>query len=412
MSIRVVVTGAGMVTPAGLDSSTTFDRVLTGRSATGADLSARVVGFDPTRWIDPREVRRIDRVGHFGLVAAGQAIAQAGLVRSDETADGDHRSPPVDLQRVAVVVGSGVGGLGTLEDGVETRVTKGDHRVGPLLVPMMMANATAGLIALRYGFSGAALAVATACASGANSIGEGVHLIRSGRADVVVAGGSEAAITPTCLAGFARMGALSSRRHDPTGASRPFDRDRDGFVMGEGAGILVLESEEHAARRGATPIGEVAGYGATCDAHHLTAPDPAGEGALASMVLALADAGLQPSDVGHVNAHGTSTPLNDRAEADALATLFSGPTPPVTSSKGVTGHLIGAAGAVEAVVGLMAARAGTVPPVANLTDPDVNPAVDLVRDEPRAIRNPVVLSNSFGFGGHNAALVLIAHPAP
>jgi 3-oxoacyl-[acyl-carrier-protein] synthase II len=302
-----------------------------------------------------------------------------------------------------------VGGLTTLEEGVATRIERGADRVGPLVVPMMMPNATAGLIALRHGFRGAALAVATACASGANSIGEGMQLIRSGRADVVVAGGSEASITPTALAGFARMGALSGRRHAPAGASRPFDRDRDGFVMGEGAGIVVLESAEHAARRGAEVLGEVAGYGATCDAHHVTSPDPTGAGALAAMAEALADAGLAPTDVGHVNAHGTSTPLNDRAEAGALATLFGGPTPPVTSTKGTTGHLVGAAGAVEAVIGLLAARRGLVPPVANLADPDVNPSVDLVRDEPRPIDGGVVLSSSFGFGGHNACLVFARH---
>ncbi|NLD76665.1 MAG: beta-ketoacyl-[acyl-carrier-protein] synthase family protein [Acidimicrobiales bacterium] len=401
-SPAVVVTGVGVVSPAGLDAHTTFDHVLAAKGVTTAELTAPVVDFDPTCWIDPREVRRIDRVGQFGLAAAAEAIAQAGLTTNGST---------VDPRRVAVVVGSGVGGLTTLEDGVETRVTKGSHRVGPLLVPMMMPNATAGLIALRHGFRGAALAVATACASGANSIGEGMHLIRSGRADVVVAGGSEAAITPTALAGFARMGALSSRTSDPAGASRPFDRDRDGFVMGEGAGIVVLESEDHATRRGATILGEVAGYGATCDAHHLTAPDPTGQGALESMRLAIADAGLDPRSIGHVNAHGTSTPLNDRAESDALVALFGGPTPPVTSTKGVTGHLVGAAGAVEAVIGLLSARSGRVPPVANLTDPDVDPDVDLVRDEPRSINGTVVLSNSFGFGGHNAALVLIARPS-
>ena len=401
---RVVVTGMGVVSPAGATAEAAYHHVLTGRSCTGPDLTAPVVDFDPADWLDPREVRRVDRVGHFGLAAAAEAIAQAGLHDPDRGAD-------IDPRRVAVVVGSGVGGLTTLEDGVATRVTRGPERVGPLLVPMMMPNATAGLIALHHGFRGAALAVATACASGANSIGEAAALIRAGRADVVVAGGSEAAITPTALAGFARMGALSRRHHDPAGASRPFDRDRDGFVMGEGAGIVVLERADHAERRGATVLGEVAGYGATCDAHHLTAPDPAGEGALACMEEALADAGISPAEVSHVNAHGTSTPLNDKAESDALVRLFGGTTPPVTSTKGVTGHLVGAAGAVEAVLGLLSARHGLVPPVANLTDPDVDPAVDLVRGEPRPVTGRVVLSNSFGFGGHNASLVLVAHPA-
>jgi 3-oxoacyl-[acyl-carrier-protein] synthase II len=402
----VVVTGLGAVTPAGGTAMSTFQRTLTGHGCTDENLTAPVTDFDPSSVLDPREARRVDRVGQFGLVAADEALAQAGLSGPDRLPD-----PGLDPTRVAVVVGSGVGGLITLEEGVSTRVTRGTDRVSPLLIPMMMSNATAGLIALHHGFRGPALAVATACASGANSIGEGAALIRAGRADVVVAGGAEAAITPTALAGFARMGALSRRHHDPHGASRPFDRDRDGFVMGEGAGIVVLESEEHARRRGAATIGEVAGYGATCDAHHITAPDPTGAGALACMEAALADAGMTPAQVGHVNAHGTSTPLNDRAESEALVRLFGGSTPPVTSTKGVTGHLVGAAGAVEAILTLLSARHGLVPPVANLDDPDVDHRVDLVRNRPRRNDDKVALSNSFGFGGHNASLVLVAHPA-
>ena len=400
---RVVVTGMGAVTPAGPTAAATYARVSEGRGCTGTDLTAPVTDFDPSTVLDPREARRVDRVGQFGLVAAAEALGQAGLVNGD-------RPAALDPTRVAVVVGSGGGGLGTLEDGVATRVTRGSERVGPLLVPMMMPNATAGLIALHHGFRGPALAVATACASGANSIGEGAALIRSGRADVVVAGGAEAALTPTALAGFARMGALSRRTHDPAGASRPFDRERDGFVMGEGAGIVVLEREDHARERGAAVLGEVAGYGATCDAHHITSPDPSGAGAWACMVTALTDADLTPREVGHVNAHGTSTPAGDLAEATALVRLFGGPTPPVTSTKGVTGHLVGAAGAVEAIIALLAARDGMVPPVANLHDPDVDDRTDLVRDSPRPVTSPVVLSNSFGFGGHNASLVLVARP--
>jgi 3-oxoacyl-[acyl-carrier-protein] synthase II len=232
-------------------------------------------------------------------------------------------------------------------------------------------------------------------------------MIRAGRADVVVAGGVEVAITPTAMAAFARMGALSTRNDDPAGASRPFDRGRDGFVMGEGAGVAVLESADHAARRGAGVLGEVAGYGATCDAHHNTAPDTDGAGAIACMHQALADAHLAPEAIGHVNAHGTSTPLNDAAEAAALVKVFDTDGPPVTSTKGVTGHLVGAAGAVEAVIALLAAREGRVPPVPNLADPDVEPAVDLVANQPRPIAAGPVLSNSFGFGGHNASLVLV-----
>ncbi len=413
---RVVVTGVGAVTPAGPETATTLEANRAGRPAAvpittwdteghPVRFAAEITSFDPAPTIEPRDARRIDRVSQFGIVAAQEALTQAGLAGEGADLDG------IDRSRVAVVIGSGVGGILTLEDQIEVRVTKGVNRVGPLLIPMMMSNATAGLVALRHGFHGSAFSVATACASGVDSIGTAADMIRAGRADVVVAGGSEASITPTAMAAFARMGALSSRNDDPAGASRPFDRARDGFVMGEGAGIMVLESAEHAARRGATVLGELAGYGSTCDAHHITAPDPDGAGAIASMQQALADASLAPSGIGHVNAHGTSTPLNDAAESAATVKVFGPHGPPVTSTKGVTGHLVGATGAVEAIIGLLCARAGTVPPVANLSDPDVDPAVDLVRDTVRVIAVAPVLSNSFGFGGHNASLVLVPSDA-
>ncbi|CAN5853701.1 beta-ketoacyl-ACP synthase II [soil metagenome] len=409
---RVVITGVGSLTPAGGTAAATLDAVLDVRPAAApittwnteghpVTFAAQVDAVDPTELVPPREARRLDRVSHLGIVAAEEALTQAGLAGPDADLDG------IDRSRVAVVIGSGVGGILTLEDQIEVRVTRGVHRVGPLLIPMMMANATAGLVALRHGFCGAAFSIATACASGANSIGEAADMIRAGRADVVIAGGVEAAITPTAMAAFARMGALSTRNDDPAAASRPFDRDRDGFVMGEGAGVVVLESADHAARRSAIVLGEVAGYGATCDAHHITAPDADGAGAIACMHQALADAHLAPEAVGHINAHGTSTPLNDAAETAAVVKVFGADGPPVTSTKGVTGHLVGAAGAVEAVIAVLAAREGLVPPVANLTDPDVDHAVDLVRDEPRTVATAPVLSNSFGFGGHNAALVLV-----
>ncbi|MCU1358154.1 MAG: 3-oxoacyl-ACP synthase [Acidimicrobiales bacterium] len=407
----VVITGLGALTPAGPDAASTVEAVLAARPAAGpitawdaADqavpFAASIPDFDPTPWVDPRQARRIDRVALFAIAAAEEALAQAGLL----VAAGE--GPAVDPARVAVVIGTGVGGITSLEDQIAVRVERGPARVSPLLIPMMMANAAAGLVALRHGFSGPSFCVSTACASGANSIGEGVELIRSGRVDVVVAGGAEASITPTAMAAFARMGALSRRVDDPATASRPFDRGRDGFVMGEGAGILVLESADHAERRGARPLGRVAGHAATCDAHHITAPDPDGNAAVACMQLALDDAGVAPGAVGHVNAHGTSTPLNDAAEAAALAKVFGSAGPAVTSTKGVTGHLVGAAGAVEAVLALAAATTGTVAPVANLVDPDVDPTVDLVIGVPRQIGPAPVLSNSFGFGGHNASLVL------
>jgi 3-oxoacyl-[acyl-carrier-protein] synthase II len=422
---RVVVTGVGAVTPAGPDAATTWAAVLAGRPAAApitawdtdgqaVRFAAAITDFDPSPSIPPRDARRIDRVSQLGIVAADEALRQAGL--SGVTADSgvtagtdrpDRPDRPVDVTRVAVIIGSGVGGIVTLEDQIEVRVTKGVHRVGPLLIPMMMANATAGLVALRHGFRGTAFSVATACASGTDSIGVGLDLIRAGRADVVVAGGTEAAITPTAMAAFARMGALSTRNDDPAGASRPFDRDRDGFVMGEGAGVVVLESAAHAARRGATVLGELAGYGSTGDAHHITAPDPDGTGAVAAMRTALGDAGVEPAHIGHVNAHGTSTPLNDAAESLAMEHVFGSDGPPVTATKGVTGHLIGATGAVEAIVGLLAARAGAVPPIANLAEPDVPGSVDLVMGAARRIDPAPVLSSSFGFGGHNASLLVV-----
>jgi len=408
---RVVVTGVGAVTPAGPDVASTFAAILAGRSAAvpitswdteghSVRFAAEITDFDPAPLIDPRDARRIDRVSQFGIVAAEEALAQAGLL-------GEGALDDIDRTRISVVIGSGVGGIVSLEDQIEARVTKGPKRVGPMLIPMMMANATAGLVALRHGFHGSALSVATACASGNDSIGQAMDLIRAGRADVVVAGGTESSITPTAMAAFSRMGALSTRNDDPASASRPFDRGRDGFVMGEGAGIVVLESAEHAARRDATVLGEVAGYGSTCDAHHITAPDPEGAGAMASMQLAMADAGLTHDWIGHINAHGTSTPLNDKAESSATVKVFGSDGPPVTSTKGVTGHLVGATGAVEAIIGLLSAAAGTVPHVANLSDPDVDPSVDLVIGETRVIPVAPVLSNSFGFGGHNASLVVI-----
>ena len=411
---RVAITGVGTITPAG-DTETTLAAVLAARSAaapiTAWDPSDQTVrfaaaahDFDPSPWVNPREARRIDRVSLLAIAAATEAVEQAGL--AEATAAGT-----IDPGRAAVVAGSGVGGIISLEDQVGTRIERGPDRVSPFLIPMMMPNATAGLLSIRYGFHGPSLCVATACASGANSIGEAAEMIRAGRADVALAGGAEASITPTAIAAFGRMGALSARNDDPASASRPFDRDRDGFVMGEGAGFLVLERWDHAVERGATIIGELAGYGATCDAGHITAPDADGAAAIACMQQALADAGLEAGAVGHVNAHGTSTPLNDAAEADALSKVFGDAGPPVTSTKGVTGHLVGAAGAVEAVLGLRCATDGTIPPVANLADPDVNPAVDLVRDQVREVPPGPVLSNSFGFGGHNATLVLVPAPA-
>ncbi|MGI8794742.1 MAG: beta-ketoacyl-[acyl-carrier-protein] synthase family protein, partial [Acidimicrobiales bacterium] len=361
-------------------------------------FGCEVKDFDPVAYLGPKESRRQDRVAQLGFAAAADALAQAGDVRADPA-------------RCGVVMGTGVGGLITLETQVTLYAEKGAERVSPFLVPMMMANATAGLVSIQFGWTGPSLCIATACAAGNNAIGEAARLIREGTSDVVLAGGAESALTPTAISAFARMGALSGRNDEPGKASRPFDKNRDGFVMGEAAGALVLERWDLAVARGATILGELVGYGRNCDAHHITAPSPGGAGAVACMQLALDDAGLTPDQINHVNAHGTSTPLNDAAESEAISKVFGGSTPPVTSIKGVTGHLIGAAGAVEAIAALLSVRNGEVPPIANYETADPEIAADIVHGSPRAIAEGVALSNSFGFGGHNATLAIAAAPA-
>jgi 3-oxoacyl-[acyl-carrier-protein] synthase II len=400
---RVAVTGMGVKAPTGLTVDELWDGLLAARSPAApitlfdasehsVDFACEVPGFDAVPYVGPKEVRRTDRTALLGIAAAADAI-------EDATRDAPLGADPA---RCGVVAGSGVGGIRTLEDQVIGYAARGPSKVGPFLVPMMMANATAALVGIRHGFTGPNLAVATACATGANAIGEGARYIRDGMADVVVAGGVEACVTPVTMAAFARMGALS-RNPDPAVASRPFDDERDGFVMGEGAAFLVLEPWERAVARGARILGEVAGYGLTCDAHHITAPVENGAGAAAAMEMALADAGLEPAAIGHVNAHGTSTPHNDSAEAAAIAKVFGPGALPVTSGKGVTGHLIGAAGAVEAVAALLAADRGIVPPTANHHHTDL--PVDVVAGEAREIDRAPALSTSFAFGGHNVALV-------
>ena len=401
---RVVVTGVGVKTPFGQTVDDLWDGLLSGRSTarpiTLFDASEHSVGFacevpdfDPVPYVGPKEVRRTDRAALLGVTAAADAIAAAT------------EAAPFDVEplRCGVVAGSGIGGIRTLEDQVVGYAHKGPSKVGPFLVPMMMSNATAALIAIRHGFTGPNTSVSTACATGAHAIGEGARLVREGMADVVVCGGTESCITPVTIAAFARMGALS-RNPEPERASRPFDRDRDGFVMGEGAGFVVLEPYEAAVARGVPILGEVAGYGMTCDAHHITAPVEDGSGAAAAIEMALADAGLPASSIGHVNAHGTSTPHNDSAEAAAVAKVFGPGAVPVTSNKGAIGHLIGAAGAVEAIAALLAADRGVVPPTANHEGTDL--PVDVVAGEPPEIGRAPAVSTSFAFGGHNVALVL------
>jgi len=401
---RIAITGMGVKTPAGNDLETFWNTLAAADSQAATwtlidpdsvpvKFGCEVKDFDPVEYLGPKESRRQDRVAQIGFGAAADAAKQAGEIGAEPA-------------RCAVVVGTGIGGLSTLESQVGLYNEKGAERVSPFLVPMMMANATAGLVSIQYGFTGPSLCITTACAAGANAVGEAARLIREGSADVVFAGGVESSITPTAISAFARMGALSGRNDDPKRASRPFDAARDGFVMGEGAAFLVLERWDRAEARGATILGELLGYGRNCDAHHITAPSPGGAGAVACMQAALDDAGIEASKVNHINAHGTSTPLNDAAESEAAIKVFGGTPPPVTSIKGVTGHLIGAAGAVEAVAAVLSLRNGLVTPVANYETPDPEITADVVDGEPRAIGEGYALSNSFGFGGHNASLVL------
>ena len=405
---RVAVTGLGIKSPAGCDLETFWSTLLEGRSTAGpiqridvSDLpigfACEIADFDADPYLGYKEARRTDRVAQLGFGAAADALSGAG-------------DPAADPARCGVVVGTGVGGLITQEEQERELFSRGASRVSPFLVPMMMANATAALVAMKLGWTGPNFCIATACTAGSHALGEAARLIREGSADVVLAGGTEACLTPIALASFARMGALSSRSSEPERASRPFDPDRDGFVIGEGAGFLVLERLDRAEARGADIWGEIVGYGRNADAYHVTAPSPGGVGAAACMELALADAGLEPSQVAHINAHGTSTPLNDLAEGEALVKVFGEHGPPVTSIKGSVGHLIGAAGAVEAVAAFLALRDGVVSPTANhdRTDPDL--AIDVVAGAPREVAPGPVVSNSFGFGGHNASLVL-APPA-
>jgi 3-oxoacyl-[acyl-carrier-protein] synthase II len=403
---RVAVTGMGVKTPAGQDLDTFWETVRSGTPTAGpiqafdasdqpVRFACEVRDFDSEPYFNAKEVRRQDRVSQLGFAAAADAHEDAGELTADPG-------------RCAVIAATGIGGLSTLEENCKAYFEKGPSRVSPFFVPMMMPNATAGVISMRYGFTGPALCIATACAAGTNAIGEGVRLIRDGSADVVLAGGAEFPLTPITMAAFARMGALSSRNDDPLRASRPFDADRDGFVIAEGAAFFVLETLERARARGARIHGEVAGYGRNADAYHITAPSPGGTGAAACMQQAIDDAGLQTGDIGHINAHGTSTDLNDASEAEGIHKVFGDEPPPVTSSKGVFGHMIAGAGAAEAVVALLSIRDGVAPPTANFERLGENIDLDIVAGQAREIGSGPVLSNSFGFGGHNATLVLTA----
>ncbi|MGW3570199.1 beta-ketoacyl-[acyl-carrier-protein] synthase family protein [Streptomyces sp. NPDC000941] len=398
----VAVTGLGLVTPAGIGVGPSWEAALEGRPTAAHDtelasnpvrISCRVPDFDPDGLLGGRRAHRLDRFVQFALVAAREAVADAGL--DPATWDGG---------RVGVVLGCADGGPATVEAQHRVLIEENPAWVSPLLLPMQLPNMLAGQTAIEFKATGPNLVVATACASGASAIGAARDLLTLDRCDIVITGGSEAMITPLVMAGFAKMGALSKRQDDPAAASRPFDADRDGFVAGEGAGVLILERVADATARGARVRARIAGYGATADAHHVTSPHPDGIGIEAALHAALADAGARPEDVQHVNAHGTSTPLNDLAEGRMLHRALTG-DPLVTSTKGVTGHLLGAAGAVEAAFGVLAVEQQRVPPTANLHTPD--PRLDIkIATAPTTTRIDLVLSNSFGFGGQNAVLAI------
>lgn len=384
-SRRVVITGIGVLSPAGAGKQEFFEG-LCGQSPSPPLL---IENFDPACVFEnPKEVRRHDRFAQFALACAAEALEQAGDLNCDP-------------DRIGVHIGTGVGGLSTIESQVLLR-EQSPRRVSPFLVPMMMPNAAAAAVSMRYGFRGPCETTTTACAASTQSLGNAFNTIRWGRCEVMVAGGSEASNTPTGTQGFINMTATSS-----AGVSRPFDKDRDGFLHAEGAAVLVLEELEHAVSRGATVLAEILGYATNADAHHITAPSPGGMGAIACMELALADAKITAEEITHINAHGTSTPLNDANEAEAINKVFGSPGPPVTSTKGVTGHPLGAAGAVEAVAITLAMQKRLIPPTANYAtvDPDMAP-IQIVAPDPVEWEPGIAISNSFGFGGHNATLVI------
>ncbi|MFZ0060142.1 MAG: beta-ketoacyl-ACP synthase II [Acidimicrobiales bacterium] len=386
---RVVVTGLGVVASCGIGK----DAFFAGLSGPAAEGPQWVDEFDPSVWYDPKEARQTDRFAQFSVASAQLALDDAGELGTDP-------------DRSGVVFGTGTGGLATIQEQMAVLIAKGPRRVSPRLVPMMMGNAGAAAISIRFGWRGPCETVVTACASATHAIGAAFRLVGDGRCDAVIAGGAEAAITPSGgleavgIAAFANMTALSTSGH-----SRPFDRRRDGFVIAEGGGALILEELEHARSRGAHLYAELLGAASTADAYHLTAPAPGGEGAVACMELALEDAGIAAGDVAHINGHGTSTPLNDFAEAEAIEKVFGRPGPPVTSIKGVTGHALGAAGALEAVASILAIEHGLIPPTAGLEEQDPEIHLDIVTGTARPFTPGPVLSNSFGFGGHNGCLV-------
>ena len=404
---RVYITGIGVISPLGLDLDSTWDGIANGKSGVdfltafdteGFDtrFGAEAKGFDPETYLDRKDARRMDRFAQFAAVAAQQACQQAGLSPNGN-----------DPYRVAVVIGSGIGGISTLSQQFAVLNERGPRRVSPFLIPMMLGDMASAQVSMITGSMGANYCLVSSCSSGADAMGQAWEMVRRGREDIVLAGGTEAPLVPVSVAGFNALRALSRRNDSPAEASRPFDIERDGFVIGEGAAVFVMESEESAVRRGVEPLAELRGYAATSDAHHLTEPSATGESAARAMSAALTEAGIDPSEVGYINAHGTSTPLNDKHETKAIKVALGEDAyrVPISSSKSMTGHLLGAGGALEAAICVMAMRDGLVPPTINLDEPDPECDLDYTPNQARRLEIDVAMSNSFGFGGHNSVLV-------
>ena len=409
MTRRVAITGLGVVSPLGNDVATTWDGLVAGKSGAGpitkfdptklrVRFACEVKGFDPLQYIEKKEARRYDLFAQFSMGASVQAVRDSCI----------EKTGTLDPKRVGVIIGTGTGGIATFEENMRAYVEKGPDRVSPFFVPMFMANVASALVSMRYGFQGPNYATVSACASSGHAVGDAMRTIQRGEADVMIAGGSEAAITPLAIASFANMKALSERNDDPQTASRPFDKDRDGFVMGDGAATVILEDWDRAKARGARIYAELVGYGATADAHHITAPAPDGSGAQEAMRLAMKDGAIKANEVGYVNAHGTSTPYGDAAETAAVKSVFGDQARKLIfgSTKSMTGHLLGAAGALELAVCTLALHHGVIPPTINQFN--VDPACDLDSAPNKAVQRTldVALSNSFGFGGHNVTLAV------
>lgn len=408
MRRRVMVTGYGVISPIGNDAATFWEAALAGKAGIGritrfdvsglpVQIAGEVRDFEPGDYMDRKEAKRTDRFSQFAVACTAMALEDAGLTINDGVSD-----------RTAVILGTGIGGIGTLTEQQNVLQSRGPDRVSPFFIPMMIANMAAGQVSMVFGAKGPNATVVTACAAATHAIGEAFRLVGRGESDVAITGGSEAPLVPLALAGFTSMRALSTRNDDPASASRPFDRDRDGFVMAEGAGILVLEEYERAVARGARIHGEILGYGSTADAYHVSAPPPDGDGGVRAMRAALSDAGVSPGEIGYINAHGTSTPLNDKLETLAIKRVFGEHAHriPISSIKSMIGHMLGAAGAVESVATLLALREGMVPPTVNLVTADPECDLDYTANVARPLSASIALKNSFGFGGQNACLVI------